>query len=130
MFFGSTELFVEQARQAIVDPDLKVVILRLKNAHHLDATCAIAIEELLNVLRSNNRHLLVSGARKDIYRVFKNSGLLDKLGRRNFFMEMPSNPTYSTRNALKRAQEILGQREADIRIFVDKSNTTQQQNTQ
>lgn len=121
LFFGSTELFVEQARQAIVDPNLKVVILRLKNAHHLDATSAIAIEELLHVLRSNNRHLVVSGARKDIYRVFRNSGLLEKLGRRNFFMEKPSNPTYSTRNALKRAQEILGQREADIRIFVDKS---------
>ncbi|MCC5806772.1 MAG: SulP family inorganic anion transporter [Opitutales bacterium] len=121
LFFGSTEIFVEQARQAVLDPQLRVVILRLKNARHLDATCALAIEELLNVLRADDRHLLVSGARKEIYRVFRNSGLLDKLGRDNFFMEKPSNPTLSTRNALKRAQELLGQREADIRIFVDQS---------
>jgi len=120
LFFGSTELFVEQTRQAVLDPSLKVVILRLKNARHLDATCALAIEELLNALRQNGCHLLVSGARREAYRVFRNSSLLDKLGRDNFFMENPSNPTYSTRNALKRAQEILGQSEADVRIFVDK----------
>lgn len=121
LFFGSTEIFVEQARQAVLDPSLRVVVLRLKNARHLDATCALAIEELLNVLRADGRHLLVSGARREVYRVFRNSGLLDKLGRDNFFMEKPSNPTVSTRNALRRAQEILGQREADIRIFVDQS---------
>ncbi len=121
LFFGSTEIFVEQARQAMLDPSLRVVILRLKNARHLDATCSLAIEELLNVLRADDRHLLVSGARKEVYRVFRNSGLLAKLGRDNFFMEKPSNPTVSTRNALRRAQEILGQSEADIRIFVDQS---------
>lgn len=120
LFFGSTELFVEQARQATLDPTLKVVVLRLKNARHLDATCALAIEELMQLLRSDDRHLIVSDATRDIYRVFRNSGLLDKLGRANFFMHKPSNPVYSTRNALKRAQELLGQRDADIRIFVDK----------
>ncbi len=124
LFFGSTEIFVEQTRQAMLDPQLKVVILRLKNARHLDATCALAIEELHDVLRADDRHLLVSGARKEVYRVFRNSGLLAKLGRDNFFMEKPSNPTASTRNALKRAQQILGQREADIRIFVDQSKKT------
>lgn len=120
LFFGSTELFVEQARQATLDPTLKIVIMRLKNARHLDATCALAIEELMNVLRSDGRHLIISDAHKEVYRVFRNSGLLDTLGRENFFMHKPGNPVYSTRNALVRAQEILGQKHADIRIFVDK----------
>lgn len=120
LFFGSTELFVEQARQATLDPTLKIVILRLKNARHLDATCALAIEELMNVLRANGRHLIISDAHKEVYRVFRNSGLLDTIGRENFFMHKPGNPVYSTRNALIRAQEILGQKHADIRIFVDR----------
>jgi sulfate permease, SulP family len=94
--------------------------LRLKNARHIDATCALAIEELLHVLRISGCHLIVSGAHKEAFRVFRNSGLLDNLGRDNFFMDKPSNPTLSTRNALRRAQELLGQREAEIRIFVDK----------
>ena len=34
-------------------------------------------------------------------------------------MDVPSNPTLSTRNALKRAQELLGQKKANIRIYVD-----------
>jgi len=120
LFFGSTELFVEQTRQAILDPNLKIVILRLKNARHIDGTCALAIEELLQILRASDRHLIISGANKEIFRVFRNSGLLEKIGRENFFMLVPSNPTLSTRNALKRAQQILGHGESDIRIFVDK----------
>jgi len=127
LFFGSTELFVEQARQAMINTSIKVVILRLKNARHLDATCAIAIEELLQLLHANDCHLIVSGATREIFRVFRNSGLLDKLGRENFFMHIPSNPAYSTRNALKRAQELLGEQEAEIRIFVDKQRQDQKE---
>jgi len=119
LFFGSTEIFVEQTRQVINDPNLKIIILRLKNARHLDATCVLAIGELERVLRSRGRHLLVSGARPEVFRVFRNSGLLFELGRENFFPEVPGNPTISTRNALKRAKQLLGGRTADIRIFVD-----------
>jgi SulP family sulfate permease len=119
LFFGSTEIFVEQTRQVINDPSLKIIILRLKNARHLDATCVLAIGELLRVLRARDRHLIVSGARPEVFRVFRNSGLLFELGRENFFPEVPRNPTISTRNALKRAKELLGGRSADIRIFVD-----------
>lgn len=120
LFFGSTELFVEQARQAALDPNLRIVILRLKNARHLDATCALAIKELHGILRARDCHLLVSGASKDAYRVFRNAGLIEKIGRENFFMQVPSNPTISTRNALRRAQEILGRKDSEIHIFVDK----------
>ena len=120
LFFGSTELFVEQTRQVTLDPALQVVVLRLKNAHHLDATCALAIEELLHLLRQQGKYLVVSGAHKEVYKVFRDSGVLEKLGRDNFFMEHPENPTYSTRNALRRAQELVGVEDADVRIFVDK----------
>ena len=65
------------------------------------------------------RDLLISGASKDVYRVLKNSGMVDVIGRKNVFLNSPKNPNLSTRNALKRAQEILGTTEADIRIFYD-----------
>jgi SulP family sulfate permease len=119
LFFGSAEIFLDQARRFFEDPNLKVIVLRMKNAHHLDATCAIAIRQLLEFADKNNRHIIVSGAHRQIYRVFRNSGLLDLIGRRNFFMDIPSKATLSTRNALKRAQELLGQKAANIRIYVD-----------
>ncbi len=121
LFFGSTEIFVEQTRQVTCDPNLKIIVLRMKNARNLDATCVLAIEELLDFLRLNGRDLIVSGAAPGIRRVFENSGLMAKLGRENFYSHIVGNPNASTRQALKRAQAILGQREANIRIFVDAS---------
>lgn len=127
LFFGSTELFVEQARQAMADPNLRVVILRLKRARNLDATCAMAIMELHQILQANGGHLIISDGRKETYRVFRDSGLLEVIGRDNFFMENRGNPVYSTRNALKRAQELLGQSKAEIRIFVDRRKQEEKQ---
>jgi SulP family sulfate permease len=119
LFFGAAEIFLEQARHMTDDPNLKVIILRMVNAHHLDATCALAIEEFLRFARDNDRHVIVSGAHRAIYRVFRNSGLLTTIGRENFFMDTPSNPTLSTRHALKRAQTLLGGADANIRIYVN-----------
>lgn len=118
LFFGATELFMQQTREIIKDPSLRVVILRLKNARNLDATCALAIEELLGFLRGSGRHLIVSGADREVLRVFRNSGLLAKVGPENFFREVPGNPTVSTRHALLRARSLLGETSAHVRIFV------------
>ena len=121
LFFGSIDLFDQQIRQVIRDPSLKVIILRLKNARNLDATAAAAIGELHGFLVKANRHLLVSGANREVARVLRNAGFIDKLGPENFFHEVLSNPTLSTRDALKRATQILGRRDAEIRIFVDQA---------
>jgi len=117
LFFGAAELLHEQIRRVTEDPNLKIIILRLKHAHHLDASAILALEELVQFMRKNGRDLIVSGARKEVYRICKRTGLLDLIGRKNFFVEWPQNPTLSTRNALKRAQEILGQKEAHVRVY-------------
>ena len=91
----------------------------MKNARHLDATSVMALEELLEVLRASGRDLIVSGAMKDVYRVLKDSGLVEIIGRENIFPGSPANPNLSTRKALKRAQEILGSEEAEVRIYYD-----------
>jgi len=119
LFFGAAELFRDQMRRVCDDPSLKVVVLRLKNAYHLDATSVMALEELIRYLNEKERYLIVSGARKDVYRVFKNSGLIEILGKKNFFMGSSANPNMATRNALKRAQELLGGQKADVKIYYD-----------
>jgi SulP family sulfate permease len=124
LFFGAAEIFMDQMRRAAEDPAIRIFILRLKNAHHLDATCALAIEEFIRYLRATGRDLIVSGAREEVYRVFRDSGLLKVLGPENFFLYTPSNPNLSTRNALKRSQEILGEEQADIVLLVNKKEKT------
>ena len=121
LFFGAAELFRTQIQRTCADPNLRIIILRLKNARHLDATSVMALEELVDVLRSSGRDLIVSGAMKDVYRVLKDSGLVEVIGRDNIFPGSAANPNLSTRKALKRAQEILGGEEAEVRIYYDPS---------
>jgi len=121
LFFGASELFRTQIQRTCQDPNLRVIILRMKNAHHLDATSVMALQDLIRFLRSSDRHLIISGAMKGVYRVLKNSGLVGLLGRDNIFLGSTANPNLSTRNALKRAQELLGTEEAEIKIYYDPS---------
>jgi SulP family sulfate permease len=119
LFFGAAELFRTQIQRTCSDPNLCVIILRLKNARHLDATSVMALEELVRALRVDKRDLIVSGAGKDVYRVLRDSGILDTIGRENFFIGSAQNPNLSTRNALKRAQQIIGVKDAEVQIFYD-----------
>jgi SulP family sulfate permease len=121
LFFGAADLFRTQVQRTCSDPNLRIIILRLKNARHLDATSVMALEELVRLLRRDGRDLLISGVMKDVYRVLRDSGMIEVIGKENIFPASPSNPNVATRNALKRAQQILGTTEADVKIFFDPS---------
>lgn len=121
LFFGASELFRDQMRRVCEKPELRVVILKMRNAYHLDATSVLALEELIRYMQEENRTLLVTEVRKDAVRIFKNSGLIDVIGRENIFPDNPSNPTMATARALKRAMVLMEGKEADVRIFLGKS---------
>lgn len=118
LFFGSSDIFLDQTRRMVEDQKIQAVILRLRNAHHLDATCAMAIEEVVRFARDRGRLFIVCGAHPEVYRVFRDSGLLRILGPENFFLEDPDNPTLSTSRALRQVRRVLGT-QADVRLFVD-----------
>lgn len=121
LFFGAAELFRSQIQQTAADPNLRIIILRMKNARHLDATSVMALQELTDFLRHDGRDLIISGLSKEVYRVLKNAGMVPVIGRENLFVGSAQNPNISTRNALKRAQAILGTSQAEVRIFFDPS---------
>lgn len=130
LFFGASELFRTQVQRLVLEPNLKVIILRLKNAYHLDATSVMALRDLIHFVRSKDRHLIISGATRGVYKVLKRSGVLNTLqqgcrreeGETNLFFYAPSNPNISTRDALLRAQDLLGTKIADVKIFYDPSH--------
>ena len=136
LFFGASELFQTQVKRLMLDPNLKVIILRLKNAHHLDATSVMALRDLIRFVRAQDRHLIISGATRDVYKVLKSSGVLRTLqkgcrreeGETNLFFYAPSNPNISTRDALIRAQDLLGTKNAEVKIFFDPSHDTKGKN--
>ncbi|MGF1451949.1 MAG: SulP family inorganic anion transporter [Opitutales bacterium] len=117
LFFASCDVFLDQMRHLVEHPDLRIIILRLRNAHHLDASAALTIQELIKFARTRERDVLVSGAHEEVEEVFRKSGTMAVLGEENFFRSNRENPTVSTRDALKRAQQIMGTDKADITIY-------------
>ncbi len=116
LFFGAADLFQEQVRRLAEDEHIRVFVLRMKNARHLDATAVMAMENLHDYLRRNGRFMLISGCNAEVLRVLRNSGLLAQIGEENVF-PAEVNLTMSTKRALTRATELLQTRRADIRLF-------------
>lgn len=123
LFFGAADLFRKQVARIAEDPSLAVIVLRMRNARNLDATSVCSLEELIKFTREKGRHLIISGAGREVYRILKKSGVLKVLqencaeGESNIFLFEPKNPNISTRYALKRAQQLLGSQRADISIY-------------
>lgn len=118
LFFGAADLFQEQVRTIAENQNIRVFILRMKNARHLDASTVMALENLHDYLRQTGRYLLISGSNPDVTRVLKNSGLLAHIGEENIF-PATGNPTVATRQALKRAKELLPNEEPELRLFYE-----------
>lgn len=127
LYFGAAELFRNQIQRVAQDPNIKAIVLRMKNAYHLDATSVLALRDLIKFARTHSCHVLISGMSKDVYKILKRSGVVETIqegankseGETNIFMHLPSNPNISTRDALIRAQQLLGTKTAEIKIFFD-----------
>ena len=81
----------------------------------------MALEELLLYMGEKGRYLILSEVKADMIRVLKNSGIYEQIEERNIFTDEPSNPTMSTAKALKRAKDHLGDTQADVSIYVDRT---------
>ena len=119
LYFGAADLFQEQIRRLAEDAHIRVFILRMKNARHLDASTVMAMDNLNDYLRRSNRYMLISGCNIEVMNVLRNSGVLAQIGPENVF-PAEVNLTMSTQRALKRATELLHTRKADVRLFYSK----------
>ena len=119
LFFAAADLFYEQIRRVGEDPNLRVLVLKLLNAHHLDATSVMALEELLDYLKEKNCHVLLCEVRRDALRILSNAGVLSRMNRKNIFPHTVSNPTLSTAKAIKRAKYLTSGEEAKVTIYAE-----------
>ena len=126
IFFGAAELFRDQMRRISEDPNLKIIILKTRNARNLDASAMMALHELITVMNEAGRYLVVCEATQEIARLLRNSGVIDLLEERNLIMDDVENPTLSAAMALKRAQEQLGEwaKDAKVSVFVGEKEFT------
>jgi SulP family sulfate permease len=125
LFFGAADLFQEQVRRIAENENIRIFILRMKNARHLDASTVMALENLHDYLRQTDRHLLICGSNPDVTAVLEKSGLLAQIGAQNVF-PATAHPLAATRLALKRAKELLPVEHPEVRLFYGSSQLTAQ----
>ncbi len=131
LFFGSTDIFLDQTRLICASPNLKVIILRMRKAIDLDASIAFAMKDLIHFAHEKNRHFIITGANENVESVFYATGVMELLGENNFFRHTQENPNIATSNALKRAQELIGPNKPRILLFTqpDTPNAQEAQGT-
>ncbi len=96
-FFGAVSKFKDALRRVERAP--KVLILRLREVHAIDATGLRVIEDLVDKNWRTGTALIVSGAQAQPMEALTRSGLVTRIGERNFQQTLD--------DALVRAREIL-----------------------
>ncbi|MFA6118422.1 MAG: SulP family inorganic anion transporter [Parachlamydiales bacterium] len=116
LFFAAVDLVQNTIQKMIKEPDVQVIILRLQNIYDVDASFCIAIMRLNDYLRITNRYLLISGISKEVWDIFKKTGVVKQLGQDQMFMTDEDAPQLSTKKALKRASELIKELQAKLEV--------------
>ncbi len=103
-FFGSADQIKERIQKICAESDeIKVIILRMKNAMNLDITGAMVLKEIAQMLKEREKTLMVSGATPQIREVLKEAGVADVIGQDKILVAQKS-LLASSRQAIDRAQ--------------------------
>ncbi|MBK7392516.1 MAG: sulfate permease [Chloracidobacterium sp.] len=82
LFFGAVRQFKESIRVVATKP--KVLILRMRQVPTIDASGVHVLEELAAEAKENGQILIFSAVSRNVYRVMRKSGFVERVGRKNF----------------------------------------------
>ena len=116
LHFGATQAFHEHLRRASADPNLKVLVLKFREALHLDANGVLLLRDLAETLKADGRHLILCEAKADTMRIIVNAGLDRAVGPENVFPFDETQPNLALAQAVRRARELAGGGQAVLRI--------------
>lgn len=106
-FFGSADQIKKRVRDLCSESDqLKVIILRMKNAANIDITGATVLRDIAEQLRSDDRTLMLCGTTPHIRDVLRQAGVARIIGEGKI-MVAQKNLLESTKSALERAQNHI-----------------------
>lgn len=106
LFFGSADLLQTKLRNIAEDENLKVIIIQLLNTRFLDASCCLALRQVLRYLKATKRTLMLSGVSPEVWGVLDDSHLLYEIGEANCFAANEQLPSEPTRNAYAQAKSL------------------------
>jgi SulP family sulfate permease len=86
--------------------EARVIVLRMKRARNPDAVGLSLLEEFLANMKERGVHVLMCGVRAELAERFEHSGLRERLGEQQLFLEQPVRQT-STLLAIRHAYELV-----------------------
>lgn len=119
MFFGASDVLQNQLRRISANSNLKILILKLRNAINIDATNIMDLEELSRRMKSSGSHLFLCEVRPDLMRMLKSSGAYNIIGKSFIFENDESNPTLSAARAIKEARKYMDVENAKVTIYTN-----------
>ncbi|MFB6344420.1 MAG: SulP family inorganic anion transporter, partial [bacterium] len=103
-FFGSADLIKKRIQNLCQESEeLKVIVLRMKNAMNLDITGVLTLEDIALTLEEQGKTLMLCGVTPAIRDVLEESGVADVIGEDKILVAQTS-LLESTRQAIERAQ--------------------------
>jgi len=85
LFFGAASELADAIDDAIADPAVKVLIVRLKRTHGLDYTTATALDAAHTRMVNEGRHMLLVGLLPEAMKLLERVGVADHFGRENLY---------------------------------------------
>jgi SulP family sulfate permease len=107
LYFAAADFFQSAMAPVAEDPNVRAIVLRLNNVHHMDASMCLAIIRLKETLTAKGCHFLISGLTEEVWRVFHRAGIVKQIGLDNLYFTDESNPQFSTWKACLHAQELI-----------------------
>ncbi len=108
LFFGSAPEF-ERLLESIeksCDPELRVVIFRIKRARNPDAVCMQILQAFIQRMHTRGTTVMLTGVSSEVLLVLANVGIVELIGARNVFRE-ESALWAGTIEALRRSYAML-----------------------
>jgi SulP family sulfate permease len=105
---------------ALQHSPVRVVVLRLKRTHSIDATVLHVLEQFTRDMQARGGHVILCGVKPELMATLRGYGLIDVLGRENVF-EATTGVFTSAKRALQRARDLVGASIDATGINVDES---------
>lgn len=108
LFFGSAASLEKNLHEieSRVLPETRVVVLRMKRARNPDAVGLSLLEAFVADLRARGVQVLMCGVRADLLKRLRHTGLDERIGERQLFIEQPVRQT-STLLAIRHAYALI-----------------------
>ena len=108
MFFGASSALDRHFRnfESRIDPKTKVLVLRMKRLRNPDAVGLTLLEAFADRMKTRGVRLVLCGVRRGMYETMEKSGLLEKIGPGDLFLEQPVRET-STLLAIRHAYDLI-----------------------